>query len=165
MPIPCARSFLSGRTAVIAGNGILPITVAQELEKHGQNPFLVLLRDEADAVLCRYEHCTLSIVELARLVKVLKAAGVCNIVLAGGVKRRPFLTQFRFNWTTFLALPKLIGALRAGDDALLKAFIQLIESYGFTVIGAHEIVPDLLAPIKFDVTLRRATQKEKKIFT
>ncbi|WP_019218511.1 LpxI family protein [Bartonella florencae] len=162
MPVFCARSFLSSRTAIIAGNGILPITIAQELEKRGQSPFIVLLRDDADPVLCRYEHCTLSIVELTRLVKILKAVGVCNIVLAGGVKRRPLLTQFRLDWTTFLALPKLIAALRAGDDALLKAFIRLIESYGFRVIGAHEIIPDLLAPLEFDLTLRRATRKEKK---
>ncbi|KEC55570.1 LpxI family protein [Bartonella koehlerae] len=162
MSVSGARNFLSGRTAIIAGNGVLPITVAQELEKDGQNPFLVLLRDEADALLYRYEHCELSIVELARLVKILKAAEVCNIVLAGGVKRRPLLTQLQFDWTTFLALPKLIGALKGGDDVLLKAFVRVIEAHGFYIIGAHEIVQNLLAPREFDLTLRRATRKEKK---
>ncbi|WP_332060763.1 LpxI family protein [Bartonella sp. CB74] len=161
MSVPSARSFLSGRTAIIAGNGVLPITVAQALEKDGQNPFLVLLRDEADAVLYRYEHCELSIVELARLIKILKEAAICNIVLAGGVKKRPLFTQLQPNWTTFLALPKLLWALRSGDDALLKAFIRIIEAYGFHVVGVHEIVPDLLAPVKFDLTLRRSTRKEK----
>lgn len=162
MLVSGARSIFSGRTAIIAGNGVLPIAVAQELEKNGQSPFLVLLRDEADAVLYGYEHCELSIVELARLVKVLKTAGICNIVLAGGVKKRPFLTQLQLDWTTLLALPKLIWALRGGDDALLKAFIRFIEAHGFCVLGAHEIVPDLLAPIEFNLTLRRATRKEKK---
>ncbi|WP_375642173.1 MULTISPECIES: LpxI family protein [unclassified Bartonella] len=162
MPIWGARSFLSGRTAIIAGNGVLPITVAQTLEKNGENPFLVLLRGEADSVLYRYEHCELSIVELARLVKILKEAGVYNVVLAGGVKKRPLLKQLRLDWTTFLALPKLIRALKRGDDALLKAFIRVIETYGFRVVGAHEIVPDLLAPIEFNLTVRRATPKEKK---
>ncbi|MET3589937.1 DUF1009 family protein [Bartonella silvatica] len=162
MPVSCARSLFSGRTAIIAGNGVLPVTVAQELERNGENPFLVLLRGEADAVLSRYENCELSIVELARLVKILKTAKICNIVLAGGVTKRPSLMQLRFDWTTFLALPKLIGALGRGDDALLKAFISVIEAYGFCVIGSHEIVPDLLAPIEFNLTSRRATQKEKK---
>ncbi|WP_019223758.1 LpxI family protein [Bartonella rattaustraliani] len=156
------RSCFSNRTAIIAGNGVLPITIAQELEKNGQSPFLVLLRGEADAVLYRYEHCELSVVELSRLVKVLKTAGVSHIVLAGGVKKRPLLTQLQFDWTTFLALPKLIGALRGGDDALLRAFIKIIEAHGFCVIGAHEIVPDLLAPKAFNLTSRRATPKEKK---
>ncbi|WP_455479858.1 LpxI family protein [Bartonella sp. B23] len=162
MSVSGARSFLSGRTAIIAGNGVLPISVAQALEKDGQNPFLVLLRGEADAVLYRYEHCELSIVELARLIKILKAASICNIVLAGGVKKRPLFTQLRPDLTTFLALPKLLCALKKGDDALLKAFIQIIESYGFRVVGVHEIVPDLLAQTEFNLTLRRATRKEKK---
>ncbi|EJF81718.1 Uncharacterized protein conserved in bacteria [Candidatus Bartonella washoeensis] len=157
-----ARNLFSGRTAIIAGNGILPITVAQALERHGQNPFLVLLRDEADAVLHRYEHCELSIVELARLIKILKAAEIRNIVLAGGVKKRPLLRQLQPDWTTFLALPKILGALAKGDDALLKAFIRIVEAHGFCVIGVHEIVPDLLAPTKFDLTVRRAMRKEKK---
>ncbi|MCZ2328359.1 LpxI family protein [Bartonella sp. F02] len=156
-----ARRFLAGRTAIIAGNGVLPIIIAQELEKHGQNPFLVLLRDEADTALYSYEHCELSIIELARLIKALKAAEVCNIILAGGVKKRPSLSQLRFDWPTLLALPKLCKALGKGDDALLRAFIQVIEKYGFFVIGAHEVVPDLLAPIEFNLTLRRATKKEK----
>ncbi|MGF7157831.1 LpxI family protein [Bartonella heixiaziensis] len=162
MSVSGARSFLSGRTAIIAGNGVLPISVAQALEKDGQNPFLVLLREEADAVLYRYEHCELSIVELARLIKILKAASICNIVLAGGVRKRPLFTQLRPDLTTFLALPKLLWALKKGDDALLKAFIRIIEAYGFRVVGAHEIVTDLLAPMKFDLTVRRATRKEKK---
>ncbi|MBX4336266.1 LpxI family protein [Bartonella raoultii] len=162
MPVSNVRNFLSQRTAIIAGSGVLPITIAQALEESGQNPFIVLLRDEADVILRCYEHCELSVVELARLVKVLKAAKICNIVLAGGVKRRPLLTELRLDWITCLALPKLISALKAGDDALLKAFIRVIEGYGFRVIGAHEIVPDLLAPVGFDLTLRRATQKEKK---
>lgn len=162
MLVSCARNFLSGRTAVIAGNGVLPIAVAEVLEKHGQSPFLVLLRDEADSALCRYEHCELSVAELARLFKILKAAKVCNIVLAGGVKKRPLLRELRLDWKTFLSLPNLIRALRGGDDALLKAVIRVIEGYGFRVIGAHEIVPDLLAPLEFNLTLRRATRKEKK---
>ncbi|WP_455482364.1 LpxI family protein [Bartonella sp. B35(2025)] len=161
MSVSSDRNFLSGRTAIIAGNGILPIIVAQALEKHGKSPFLVLLRDEADAALHRYDHCELAIVELAKLIKILRTAGICNVVLAGGVKKRPLLTQLRPDWRTLSVLPRLLRALRGGDDTLLKAFIRIIEAHGFCVVGVHEIVPDLLAPMVFDLTLRRATQKEK----
>ncbi|WP_455478506.1 LpxI family protein [Bartonella sp. B10] len=161
MSVYSARNFLSGRTAIIAGNGVLPIIVARALEEHGQAPFLVLLKDEADKGLCHYEHCELSIVELAKLIKILKKAAICNVILAGGVKKRPILTQLRLDWKTFLALPRLFGALMGGDDALLKVFIRILESHGFCIVGVHEIVPDLLAPIAFDFTLQRATRKEK----
>ncbi|WP_455477404.1 LpxI family protein [Bartonella sp. B41] len=161
MSIFSAGDFFSSRTAIIAGSGVLPVTVAKELEKRGQNPFLVLLRGEVDAALYHYEHCELSIVELAQLIKVLKEASICNIILAGGVEKRPLLRQLRLDWTTFLALPKLFRALRSGDDALLRAFIHIIEAYGFFVVGVHEILPDLLAPVAFNLTIRRATRKEK----
>ncbi|WP_208541014.1 LpxI family protein [Bartonella capreoli] len=155
-----ASSFLSGRVAIIAGNGILPVAVARALEERGQKPFLVLLCDEADTALYNYEHCELSIGELARLFKILKKAMICNVILAGGVKKRPTLLQLRPDWTTLLALPKLFKALGSGDDSLLKACIRVIEAHGFQVIGAHEVLPDLLAPIEFNLTSRRATQKE-----
>ncbi|AQX28125.1 MULTISPECIES: LpxI family protein [unclassified Bartonella] len=154
------KNSLSGRTAIIAGNGVLPIVVAQKLEKRRQNPFLVLLRGEADVALYRYEHCELSIVELVRLFKVLKAAEIHNVILAGGVKKRPSLLQLRPNWTTLSALSKLFKALRSGDDTLLKAFINIVENRGFCVVGAHEVVPDLLAPIECNLTLQRATPKQ-----
>ncbi|MEL6088895.1 LpxI family protein [Bartonella schoenbuchensis] len=155
-----ARNFLSGGVAIIAGNGILPVTVARALEERGQKPFLVLLRGEADAALYNYEHCELSIGELARLFKALKKAAICNVILAGGVKKRPTLLQLRPDWTTLLVLPKVFKALGSGDDSLLKACICVIEAHGFQVIGAHEVLPDLLAPIEFNLTSRRATQKE-----
>ncbi|AQX19571.1 LpxI family protein [Bartonella sp. WD16.2] len=154
------RSFLSGRVAIIAGNGILPVTVARALEESGQKPFLVLLRGEADATLYNYEHCELSIGELARLFKALKKAAICNVILAGGVKKRPTLLQLRPDWTILLALPKLLKVLGSGDDSLLKACIRVIEARGFQVIGVHEVLPDLLAPIEFNLTSRRATQNE-----
>ncbi|EYS92132.1 hypothetical protein X471_00424 [Bartonella bacilliformis str. Heidi Mejia] len=155
------RSFLSGQTAIIAGNGALPIVVAQALEECGQKPFLILLHGEAESALYNYEHCELSIVELARLFKILKEKEICNIILAGGIRKRPDLFKLHFDWTTLLALPKLLKVLGSGDDILLKSFIQLIEARGFCVVGAHEVVPDLLAPMDFSLTSRRASQKEK----
>ncbi|ENN93523.1 LpxI family protein [Bartonella bovis] len=155
------ESFFPGRVAIIAGSGVLPAVVAQALEEGGQKPFLVLLRGEADAALYNgYEHCELSIGELARLFKILKEAKICNVILAGGVKKRPTLLQLRPDWATLLALPKLFKALGGGDDALLKICIQVIEAHGFQVVGAHEVVPDLLAPTEFNLTSRRATKKE-----
>src|SRR5690606_15834225 len=51
---------------------------------------------------------------------------------------RPTLSLLRL-------LPKAISALAKGDDGLLRALVRALEGHGFTVVGAHEIVPDLLA--------------------
>ncbi|WP_297322143.1 UDP-2,3-diacylglucosamine diphosphatase LpxI [uncultured Bartonella sp.] len=155
-----SRNYLSGRTAIIAGNGILPLAVAKAIRDQGGNPFLVPLKGEADSQLYSYEHCEISVVQLARLIKALKKAGITNVILAGGVKRRPNLSDLRPDWTTLSALPKLFYALGQGDDALLKAFISVVEKYGFHVVGAHEVIPQLLAPMDFNLTKRRANDKE-----
>ncbi|SBW13969.1 hypothetical protein BR10RB9215_C10788 [Brucella sp. 10RB9215] len=136
----------AGRVAVVGGNGLLPIKVAETLQNAGQAPFLVPLRGEADPVLYNYEHQEISVVEFAKLVRSMKAAGVSRVVLAGGVRNRPHVRDLKFDWPTLRAVPYVLGALGKGDDALLRAFIGLLESFGFKAVGAHEVVPDLLSP-------------------
>lgn len=152
-----------GRTAIIAGNGILPIEVAKSLAASGQRPFLVPIRDEADPVLFDYEHQDISVVEFAKLVRSMKAAGVTQVILAGGVRNRPHLRDLRFDWPTIRAVPHVLSALGKGDDALLRAFIGLLESFGFRVIGAHEVVPDLLSPLPpMTITRHRPVEIERR---
>jgi DUF1009 family protein len=43
-------------------------------------------------------------------------------------------------------LPKAIAGLGRGDDGLLAIVVRTIEEEGIRVVGAHQIVPDLLAP-------------------
>ncbi|WP_421390927.1 LpxI family protein [Brucella abortus] len=136
----------AGGVAVVGGNGLLPIKVAETLQNAGQAPFLVPLRGEADPVLYNYEHQEISVVEFAKLVRSMKTAGVSRVVLAGGVRNRPHVRDLKFDWPTLRAVPYVLGALGKGDDALLRAFIGLLESFGFKVVGAHEVVPDLLSP-------------------
>ncbi|MFC4625283.1 LpxI family protein [Daeguia caeni] len=134
------------RIAIIAGNGLLPISVAAALKADGNPPFLLPLRGEAAAELYGYEHQEISTVDFGVLIKVLRQAGVRRVVLAGGVKNRPHLTDIKFNWPTLCAAAYMFGALGKGDDALLRAFMRLLERFGFSLVGAHEIVPHLLAP-------------------
>ncbi|WP_343314493.1 LpxI family protein [Brucella sp. BE17] len=153
-------SIEGGRVAIIAGNGLLPIKVAEALKSAGQSPFLVPLRDEADPVLYDYEHQEISVVEFAKLVRSMKAAGVLRVVLAGGVRSRPHVSDLRLDWPTLRAVPYVLQALGRGDDALLRAFIGLLESFGFKVVGAHEVVPDLLAP--FPARILTSTKADKR---
>jgi len=139
-------SLAGGRVGIIAGNGLLPVVVAEALQSAGTPPFLVPLREEADRALYNYEHQEISVVEFAKLIRSMKAAGVSRVVLAGGVRSRPHLSDLKLDWPTLRAVPHVFRALGQGDDALLRAFIGLLESFGFKVVGAHEVVPDLLSP-------------------
>lgn len=155
-------SVEGGRVAIIAGNGLLPIKVAEALKSAEQPPFLVPLRGEADRVLYDYEHQEISVVEFAKLVRSMKTAQVSRVVLAGGVRSRPHVSDMRLDWPTLRAVPYVLRALGQGDDALLRAFIGLLESFGFKVVGAHEVVPDLLSPLPHRILTRALSDDREK---
>jgi UDP-2,3-diacylglucosamine hydrolase len=151
---------IAGRTAIVAGNGQLPVAVAESLRKLGDNPLIVAIKGEAEPELYAGEHAEISIVELGGLVKILKAEGISNVVLAGGIRHRPeFRAALRPGNGNLVALYRFLRAFRLGDDGLLRAVIATIESYGFRVLGAHEIVPDILAPAPGTLTRKRADQE------
>jgi DUF1009 family protein len=79
------------------------------------------------------------------LVPLLKRNGVTHVVLAGEVRRRPRLSQMRLNASMLAALPRLAVELSLGDDGLLRAILRYIERRGIAVVGAHEVVTELVA--------------------
>lgn len=158
--VPALTGNARARTAIIAGNGLLPLNVAQALEKSGNSPFIVCLKGEADPALERYDHEIVSVLEFTRLIRALKSSGAENVILAGGVRVRPNLSDLRLDLPTIKALPRMFRALGRGDDALLRAFISLLESYGFRMVGAHQIVPDVLAPAPGVLTLIKPDKTE-----
>jgi DUF1009 family protein len=66
-------------------------------------------------------------------------------VLAGGVSRRPNPWKLRKNLHLVALLARFLIPLARGDDDLLRTVARYFEDHGIKVVGAHEIVPDLLA--------------------
>ncbi|EJM98073.1 UDP-2,3-diacylglucosamine diphosphatase LpxI [Phyllobacterium sp. YR531] len=155
-----AQLPIAGRTAIVAGNGSLPVAVAASLREQGSNPLIVTIKGEADPELYAGDHAEISIVELGGLMKILKSENITNVVLAGGIKHRPeFRAALKPGNGNLVALYRFMRAFRLGDDGLLRAVVATIESYGFRVLGAHEIVPDLLAPAPGTITRKKPTQE------
>lgn len=136
-----------GRIAIIAGGGRLPRELADVLAAAGHPPFLVIAEGEAnvDARLTAFDHAILGLERYGELVPLLRARGATHLVLAGTIARRPALRSIRWTWGLLKLLPRVVAALGGGDDVILRAIIRHLESEGFTVIGAHEILPDLLS--------------------
>jgi len=138
----------SGRVAVIAGEGRMPLELAQHIEAHGRRPPFVILSGSEEGTepgLRRFDHQPLPLEGAARLVPILKRAGVSHAVLAGGITRRPHWQAFLKSWRLIGLLPRILQALRRGDDGLLRVLVEHLEDHGIAVIGAHEVMPDLLA--------------------
>lgn len=135
------------KVGIIAGGGKLPIDVANGLDKQGHKPFILIVQGEAlpESELGQFEHEVLSLENIGSLVGILKRRGITHVVLAGEIKRRPRLGAMRFNLGLLAIVPLVISALARGDDGLLKVVVRGLEARGFTVLGAHQIVPNLTA--------------------
>jgi UDP-2,3-diacylglucosamine hydrolase len=154
MTAPMTRSEACGiklgptdRVALIAGSGQLPIDVAEGLAKAGKPPFVMIVGGEGVDPLAfePYDHMILPLEAIGDLVGLLKRNRITHVIMAGGVSSRPNLRRIKWSLALLRVLPRLVYKLTKGDNALLSAFVDHLEQNGFKVVGAHEILPDLLA--------------------
>jgi len=136
------------RVAIVAGSGLLPKEVAAGLVRAGHRPLIVVIDGEAEfrEQPSSYDLMHVAPEGLGRVPAMLRRRGVTHLVLAGGVAKRPPLHTLRFSPKILLYLPRLVAGYARGDDGLLRAIVGFINSYGIELVGAHEVVPELLAP-------------------
>jgi len=127
-----------GGLAIIAGTGDLPGLLAQ-----AGSPLIVRLHGvdasvEGPGIDARFE-------KLGALFADLRAACIRDLCLAGAMTRVAF-DPSQMDAETISLAPRIAMAQQKGDDALLREVIAIFEEQGFTIRGAHELRPDLVAP-------------------
>ncbi|ASP32986.1 LpxI family protein [Labrenzia sp. VG12] len=133
------------RIALIAGNGTLPRQVADGLVSAGRDFRIVAIRGEADQATRARAHAELGWGEIGRLYRFLKSNDCQDVLLIGGVSKRPDFTSILGDFGTLKRLPAIIRALAGGDDSLLTKVIRLFEKEGYRVVGIKDVAPQLLA--------------------
>jgi DUF1009 family protein len=135
------------RVGIIAGGGSLPVEVAAGLAEAGHPPVIILVEGQADrrSELIVYEHESLGLEDIGSLVALLRRRRITHLVLAGEIRRRPRLVDMRLSLGLLALIPSLAMALARGDDGLLKILTRGLEARGIRVVGAHEVVPRLVA--------------------
>ncbi len=88
---------------------------------------------------------TFRIETLGTLIAALRERGADRICFAGRV-RRPPLDPARVDAATLPLVPRMLAALRQGDDAALRVLVALFEEAGIAVVAAQDLVPGLLPP-------------------
>ncbi|MEW9920749.1 LpxI family protein [Marimonas sp. MJW-29] len=125
--------------ALIAGRGRLPAEVAAAQAE----PPLV----------CAYEgvvpegleaDLTFRLETLGSLLVKLGEKGVTKVCFCGGIDR-PELDPSKLDAETLPLVPLFQKALAAGDNGALQILKELFEETGFEVVGADELLPDLVA--------------------
>ena len=133
----------AARLAIVAGGGDLPRRVAEQARRSGRNPFLVGLKGFVDpALVAEYNGPELSVGELGRLIQLMRREGCEEMVFAGSLKR-PDFGSLKLDLKGVQSLPKILAAAKKGDDALLRAVMDVFAEAGFRIIGADDVLDDL----------------------
>lgn len=133
------------RYAIVAGGGRIPVDLAKHLDASGNKPFVFMLGGDADPALAAYDHAIIDMERFGSAVTMLRGEAVTHVIMVGTVNSRPNLWRLRPSLPTLKLVPRVLRSLIGGDDALLKEVVGLFEENGFTVVGVHEVMPDLVA--------------------
>ncbi|SOH93605.1 hypothetical protein SAMN06273572_102282 [Monaibacterium marinum] len=125
---------------IIAGRGSLPKSVAEARLAAGLPYFVVGLQGFAGDWIIEHPHRIVSILAVGKLLNAFKEAECTHVTMAGGVER-PSINQLKLDAKALSWLPKLLPALRRGDDNLLRTIRELLEAEGLILVGADTILP------------------------
>ena len=147
-----------GRLAVIAGNGRFPFLVVEAAREQGLDPVVFAIREEASQDLGRtVSTCHwLSLGELARLFELLRAEQIARVLLAGQVKHVQLYSSIFPDTLVRNALESLD---RKNTDALIGAFVQMLEAQGIQVLDSTLFLKPLL-PEPGTLTRRGLDERE-----
>lgn len=131
---------------IVAGAGALPGLLVAAARAQGRAFHVLGLTGFADPAAVPVDDW-IHMGEASRAFALFRAAHVTDIVLAGGV-RRPALSDIKPDIKGVAILARIAARLMPGigDDTLLSAVITEFEQEGFRVVGADDILTDLLAP-------------------
>lgn len=134
----------SSKVGIICGDGSLPQSLVAACQAQGRAYVLIVLEGVLSSDWYQgHPHHVCRLGAIGSILKLLKKESVSTVTLAGALKR-PSLKELRPDFTAMKWLARL-GLRSSGDDGLLSGILGFLKEEGFSVQGAHEIAPDLLA--------------------
>jgi DUF1009 family protein len=134
------------KLGILAGGGTLPALLVDACHKAGRGVHVVTFKGQPKPdglTLTDTLHTEVPLGHVSATLGALKAAGVAQVVLAGNLSK-PSLFDLRPD----LKAAKVLASLwRQHDDDILRHVCALLEAEGFSVVGAHTLLPDLLAGV------------------
>lgn len=134
------------KTGLIAGKGDLPFLMRDALLSQSHELFILAIKDATNPALVEgLPHQWIDMAEIARTLEIFSEQSIKNIVMAGGMKRPP-MKALKPPALAARILKRMGTAFLRGDDALFKAIVSIFEEEGFSIIGADEVLQELLTP-------------------
>jgi DUF1009 family protein len=135
-----------GPLGIISGGGALPFAIADSVIGRGRPVVLFALNGVTDAArVTGYRHRWVKVGQGGKLIREMRAEGCRDIVFIGNLVRPP-IWKVGLGFDTLKMLPTIISIFRGGDDHLLRGMSRIADQYGFRVVAAHEVAPEILMP-------------------
>lgn len=133
------------KLGIIAGGGTLPQLLINYCLDNKRDFFVLAIEGNADKAIFNptIAHKWIRIGQAGTGFKLLHEQNVEEVVMIGTIKR-PTLADLVPDLRTTAFFAK-IGLKSLGDDGILRALVKEIESEKMSVVGIHEVLPDLLA--------------------
>jgi hypothetical protein len=136
------------KLGIIAGRGELPRTLIHACEHSGRPYFVLALEDAADedtVAATGDNYAWIRLGAIGKALELLHKQQVKEVVMAGYVSR-PKLSTLRPDLKGTKLLAKIGSQLLTGDNELLNSIVEFLEDEGLQVVGAEDVVRDLVAP-------------------
>jgi DUF1009 family protein len=143
---------------LIAGAGRFPILALEEARRLGHQVVAVALREEAspEVEALAWRCHWISIGELSKLIEILKAEGITEIMMAGQVKHARIFSLIRADWR----LAKLLASLpRRNTDALIGGVAKVLADEGIHLADSTTLLKPMLAG-EGVLSVRKPTKEE-----
>ncbi|MGI9449973.1 MAG: LpxI family protein [Geminicoccaceae bacterium] len=136
---------MAPKLAVLAGRGLLPVSVIENAMAEGREVFVLAFEGETDpAVVAGRPHAWVRLGAVGRAIRLLHEAAVKEVVMIGAINR-PSFANMRIDFRGMQVLAKLGLKAGQGDNHLLETIARELESEGFRVIGADELLTSNIA--------------------
>lgn len=135
---------MAGPLGLIAGSGNLPFMLARAARASGRFVAVAGLSGNADPALSTESDVFQEVKpgRLGALIRFFQDHGVTHVAMGGNVDKARAMDLVP-DMRGAKVLARLIGR---GDDAILRAVIEELESEGMAVLRTHDLLPELLTP-------------------
>jgi len=143
---------------MIAGNGRFPALALEEARKLGHDVTVVAIQEEASKDLEQLAPRIhwISLGALSKLIEILKADGITEVVMCGQVKHAKIFSSIRPDWR----LAKLLMSLPSKNtDGLIGGVIKILNDEGIQLRESTFLLKPLLAGAGV-LTKRKPTKEE-----
>lgn len=151
------------KLAIIAGKGELPKMIIKKCQQQDREFLVILIENEpSNSDFTEFNPHIIGFGEISKALEILKTNNVKELVFAGGVTK-PSMAGMKVDRKGAFLVSKILGNKFFGDNNLLSTIINFFEKEGFKVVGADQIIDDLVAKKGVLGSVKLSSEMQKDI--